>query len=153
LKLIRTRLTDLPALIIDDESDQAGLNTVDPRRSVNQTKERSKTNQRIVELPQPRTAFGLPRRGGGTVGHGSSACLDPPSSARAQQAKQPRLPIRQQTRWCLWPIFIAPPNGIDESFTAQMIVSSQDLAPDIAGVQNVWIQGVGCGTAVVNFNR
>jgi hypothetical protein len=53
----------------------------------------------------------------------------------------------------LWPIFIAPPNGIHESFTAQMIVSSQDLAPDIAGVQNVWIQGVGCGTAVVNFNR
>jgi hypothetical protein len=49
--------------------------------------------------------------------------------------------------------FYRASDGIDESFTAQMIVSSQDLAPDIAGVQNVWIQGVGCGTAVVNFNR
>jgi hypothetical protein len=44
-------------------------------------------------------------------------------------------------------------DGNDESFTAKMIVSTQDLAPDIPGVQNVWIQGVGCGSAVVNFNH
>lgn len=50
LKLIRTRLTDLPTLIIDDESDQAGLNTVDPRRAATSGTERSKTNLRIVEL-------------------------------------------------------------------------------------------------------
>jgi hypothetical protein len=43
-------------------------------------------------------------------------------------------------------------DGNDESFTAQMIVSETDLAPDIEGVQNVWIQGIGCGTAIVNFN-
>ena len=43
-------------------------------------------------------------------------------------------------------------DGIDESFTAQMIVSQDDIAPDIPGVQNVWIQGVGCGSAVVSFN-
>ena len=50
LKLIRTKLTDLPTLIIDDESDQAGLNTVDPRRKKPDGAERSKTNLRIVEL-------------------------------------------------------------------------------------------------------
>lgn len=49
LKLIRTRLTDLPTLFIDDESDQAGLNTVDPKRATS-GKERSRTNLRIVEL-------------------------------------------------------------------------------------------------------
>jgi hypothetical protein len=43
-------------------------------------------------------------------------------------------------------------DGIDESFTAQMIVSDNDLAPDVAGTQNVWIQGVGCGRAIVHFN-
>src|ERR1700693_1580727 len=43
-------------------------------------------------------------------------------------------------------------DGNDESFTAQMIVSETDLAPDIEGVQNVWIQGVGCGPAIANFN-
>jgi hypothetical protein len=43
-------------------------------------------------------------------------------------------------------------DGNDESFTAQMIVSDGDLAGDIAGVQNLWVQGVGCGTAIVNFN-
>ena len=44
-------------------------------------------------------------------------------------------------------------DGNDESFTAQMIVSADDLAPDIAGVQNVWIQGVGCATAITNFSN
>jgi len=43
-------------------------------------------------------------------------------------------------------------DGIDESFTAQMIVSETDLASDIDGVQNLWVQGVGCGTAIVHFN-
>jgi hypothetical protein len=39
----------------------------------------------------------------------------------------------------------------DESFSAQMIVSTRDIAGDIQGVQNVWIQGVGCGAASVSF--
>ena len=42
-------------------------------------------------------------------------------------------------------------DGVDESFTAQLIVSSTDIAPDIEGFQNLWIQGVGCGTATLNF--
>jgi hypothetical protein len=43
-------------------------------------------------------------------------------------------------------------DGIDESFTAQMIVSATDIAPDIPGTQTLWVQGVGCGTATVHFN-
>jgi hypothetical protein len=43
-------------------------------------------------------------------------------------------------------------DGDDESFTAQMIVSDGDLADDISGVQNLWVQGLGCGTAIVHFN-
>jgi hypothetical protein len=43
-------------------------------------------------------------------------------------------------------------DGNDESFVAQMIVSAADIAPDIPGVQNLWVQGVGCGTAITNFN-
>jgi hypothetical protein len=43
-------------------------------------------------------------------------------------------------------------NGNNESFTAQIIVSKGDLADNIPGVQNLWIQGVGCATAVTNFN-
>jgi hypothetical protein len=52
LKLIRTRLKDLPSLIIDDESDQTGLNTIDPKRASTGGEERSRTNLRIVELLQ-----------------------------------------------------------------------------------------------------
>ena len=43
-------------------------------------------------------------------------------------------------------------DGNDESFTAQMIVSPVDIAPDIEGIQNVWIQGVGCGSAIVHLS-
>ena len=43
-------------------------------------------------------------------------------------------------------------DGNDESFTAQMIVSADDIAPDIAGIQTVWIQGVGCASAIANFS-
>lgn len=48
-RLLTTRMAHLPTLIIDDESDQAGLNTVDPRRNP-KAKERSETNKQIVEL-------------------------------------------------------------------------------------------------------
>lgn len=43
-------------------------------------------------------------------------------------------------------------DGVNESFTALMIVSATDLDPDRPGVQNIWVQGVGCGEANVNFN-
>jgi hypothetical protein len=38
-----------------------------------------------------------------------------------------------------------------ESFTAHMFVSAVDEAPDLPGVQNAWIEGVGCGTAIANL--
>jgi len=45
-------------------------------------------------------------------------------------------------------------DGNDESFTANIIVSDRDIAPDIPGIQNLWVQGVGCGTAqAVNFSK
>lgn len=40
----------------------------------------------------------------------------------------------------------------DESFTAQMIVSATDIAPDFPG-KNLWVQGVGCGEATVHFSN
>jgi hypothetical protein len=40
----------------------------------------------------------------------------------------------------------------EESFTAQMIVSATDIATEIAGTQNLWVQGVGCGEAIVHFS-
>jgi hypothetical protein len=44
-------------------------------------------------------------------------------------------------------------DGNDESFNARMIVSAEDIAPAISGVQNVWVQGVGCGSAIVHFSH
>jgi hypothetical protein len=49
--------------------------------------------------------------------------------------------------------FYRASDGNDESFTANVIVSTRDIAPDIPGVQNVWIQGVGCGSAIVSFSN
>lgn len=45
---IRTRLANVPALVVDDESDQASINTVDPRKVSD--RKRSETNRVIVEL-------------------------------------------------------------------------------------------------------
>src|SRR5262252_6469001 len=35
-------------------------------------------------------------------------------------------------------------DGNDESFTAKMIVSATPIASDQSGLQNIWVQGVGC---------
>ncbi len=43
-------------------------------------------------------------------------------------------------------------DGNEESFTAKMFVSEVDEASDIDGDQKAWIQGVGCGDAIANFN-
>jgi hypothetical protein len=42
-------------------------------------------------------------------------------------------------------------DGVEESFTAKMFVSAEDENPDEDGIQNVWIQGVGCDGARVNL--
>jgi hypothetical protein len=45
-------------------------------------------------------------------------------------------------------------DGIEESFAhVKMMVSANDERPDLPGIQNIWIAGVGCGTAVVNFSQ
>lgn len=49
LKRLNTKIENLPALIIDDESDQAGLNTVNPKKIIN-GKTRNPTNAAIVNL-------------------------------------------------------------------------------------------------------
>lgn len=44
-------------------------------------------------------------------------------------------------------------DGDDASFkSVKVIVADHDIANDIPGVQNVWIERVGCGTANVNFS-
>lgn len=49
--------------------------------------------------------------------------------------------------------FYRQSDGAVASFTAKMIVSDSDLDPVAPGVQNVFIQGIGCGTdAVISFN-
>ena len=44
-------------------------------------------------------------------------------------------------------------DGIDESFNANMFVSTRDIDDLVPGVQNVLVQGVGCATAVVHFSH
>jgi len=65
----------------------------------------------------------------------------------------PKTATTSDTTVVLQADFYRAGDGIDESFTAQMIVSATDIAPDIDGLQNLWVQGVGCGTAIVNFSN
>ena len=48
--------------------------------------------------------------------------------------------------------FFRAGDGNHKSFTASVIVSTNDIAPDITGVQNVWVQNVGCATAATHFS-
>lgn len=51
LKEIRTKLANVPTLIVDDESDQASINTIDPSKSKSTSqKDRTATNKEIVHL-------------------------------------------------------------------------------------------------------
>jgi hypothetical protein len=43
-------------------------------------------------------------------------------------------------------------DGTHESFNANMFVSAHDIDDAIPGVQNVWVQGVGCATGAVHFS-
>ncbi|HEY1307637.1 MAG TPA: hypothetical protein VGF24_28985 [Vicinamibacterales bacterium] len=57
------------------------------------------------------------------------------------------------TRVVLQADFYRAGDANEESFTAQIIVSDTDIAPEIPGIQNLWVQGVGCGEATVHFGR
>lgn len=50
LKKVRRQLDEIPTLIIDDESDQASVNTTDPRKWKEGEIERSSINKRLSEL-------------------------------------------------------------------------------------------------------
>lgn len=43
-------------------------------------------------------------------------------------------------------VFYRKGDGKDASFRAKMIVSTEDLDPNLQGEQHVWIEGVGCGS-------
>lgn len=43
-------------------------------------------------------------------------------------------------------------DGDEDSFTARIFVSAVDEASDLPGIQNVWIQGLGCDDANARLN-
>ena len=69
-----------------------------------------------------------------------------------QPAEALKTAVTDQTTAVLQADFYRAGDGNDESFTAQLIVSRTDIAPDTLGVQNVWVQGIGCGSATVHFS-
>ena len=46
--------------------------------------------------------------------------------------------------------FFRAGDGNTPAFTANVIVADHDIAPDLAGMQKVWIQGVGCANGLVH---
>ena len=48
--------------------------------------------------------------------------------------------------------FFRQGDGNRASFSAKVFISAKDQDPDTAGIQNVWIQGVGCAPAMAHFS-
>ena len=67
-------------------------------------------------------------------------------------ADSPKMAVTGDNRVVLAADFYRAGDGNDESFNANMIVSETDIDPNVTGDQNVWIQGVGCGSATVHFS-
>jgi hypothetical protein len=68
-------------------------------------------------------------------------------------ADAPKMAMTSNTTVVLQADFYRAGDGNDESFTAKMIVSATDIAPNDFPGANLWVQGVGCGTAIVNFSN
>jgi hypothetical protein len=73
------------------------------------------------------------------------------ASFKCSVSDVPKLAVTSPDRVVLLADFYRAGDGVDESFTAQMIVSETDLAPNVDGVQTLGIQRVGCGDAVAHF--
>ncbi len=76
-----------------------------------------------------------------------------PFKCTGAAAESPKTAVTSDNTVVMFADFYRQGDGNNESFRARMIVSEVDLAPDIDGIQNIWIQGVGCGTAIVNFSK
>jgi hypothetical protein len=66
--------------------------------------------------------------------------------------EKPKTVVTDDNTVVLLADFYRQGDGNIESFTAHMFVSEVDEAPELPGIQNVWIEGVGCGHAIANFN-
>ncbi len=82
---------------------------------------------------------------------GSALPLERARRDGPQCTRQPRDPPQDSPSVLLADLYRAG-DAVDESFTAEMIVSADDIAPDVDGTQNVWIRGVGCASAVATFS-
>jgi hypothetical protein len=71
---------------------------------------------------------------------------------RCTAAETPRPAATSGRTAVLLADFYRAGDGNEESFQAPMIVSEDDLDSEIDGVQTLWVQGVGCGTAIQHFN-
>jgi hypothetical protein len=76
-----------------------------------------------------------------------------PFKCTGQAAEPGKTAVTDEHTVVLLSDFYRAGDGDDASFkNAKLIVSDHDLAPDIEGIQNVWIEKVGCGSADVNFS-
>jgi hypothetical protein len=66
--------------------------------------------------------------------------------------EKPKTVVTDDNTVVLLADFYRQGDGNIESFTAHIFVSEVDEAPELPGIQNVWIEGVGCGHAIANFN-
>ena len=78
---------------------------------------------------------------------------DDPSAIPGAASEAPKTVVTDDNTVVMLADFYRQGDGVNESFTAHMFVSAVDEAPDLPGIQNVWIEGVGCGTASTHLGK
>jgi hypothetical protein len=82
----------------------------------------------------------------------SDSLLTIPTTFKCLANEAPKTVLTGDDTVVLHADFYRAGDGIDESFNANMFVSTHDIDNEVPGVQNVWVQGVGCATAAVHFS-
>ena len=90
--------------------------------------------------------------GEGTHWHAETVLASTPFKCTSSAAESLKTATTGADTVVLRAEFFRAGDGNQASFTANVFVSTRDLAPDVAGVQNVWIQGVGCDFATTNLS-
>jgi len=90
------------------------------------------------------------RDGEGT--HWQATAILPSSTFKCSGADPGRTVVTDDDTIVFEADFFRAGDGARASFHAKVFVSAQDENPDAPGVQNVWIQGVGCDDASVDVH-
>ena len=138
------RFLDFPLVVVGNAIEITGGGTVNPQTGLQRTGGQFRAIQDITAGP----LNGL--RAGDGVRWEAVEFL-PSAPFKCVGSESAKTVTSDQNTFVMKVAFFTRGDGNTPSFTANVFVSANDEDADQPGIQNVWIQGVGCGEAQVEI--